>query len=252
MSSSLSYFIGYNLIIENNIHIYEFERGGLMPNIFKVIKEEVQSVYSGNTLDAIFPSIIFVIVQSKMGLLNAVIFAIALALILAMYRFFKGQKSIYAFVGVLAVALAGGYSYYMGSATSYFLSKLLSTGFLAALSFISLLFGRPLAAYLSHLSRGWPIEWFWHKKVKPAYNEVTFAWGILFSLRLLILFIAYKDENVSALLWLSTLLGTPSTIIILILTFLYGTFRLKKLKGPGVEEFIAKKDLPWKGQTRGF
>nr|WP_300006282.1 DUF3159 domain-containing protein [Tissierella sp.] len=223
-----------------------------MPKIFKVIKEEIKTVYSGNTLDTVFPSIIFVIVQSKTSLINAIIFAVSIALILALYRFFKGQKSIYAFGGVLGVALAGGYSYYMGNAASYFLSKLLSTGFLAGLSFISLLIGRPIAAYLSHLSRGWPIEWFWHKKVKPAYNEVTLAWGVLFSLRLLILFIAYRDENVSALLWLSTLLGTPSTIIILILTFLYGTFRLKNLKGPGVEEFIAKKDPPWEGQTRGF
>lgn len=223
-----------------------------MGDIFKVLKEEIQIIYSGKTMDALLPPIIFVLAQSRTDLKSAIIFALSIALLLALYRLFKSQGLIYAFGGALGVALAGGYAFYMGNATSYFLPKLITSGIGAALSFISILFGRPLAAYLSHLSRGWPLDWFWRKDVKPAYREVTFAWGILFSIRLLLLFIAYKDENLSALLWLTTLLGTPSTIVVLILTLLYGTFRLKTLKGPGVEEHINNEDAPWKGQTRGF
>ena len=223
-----------------------------MNEILKALKEEITRVYSAKTLDALLPPIIFVIAQGRFNLLKALILAIALALILAIYRIYKGQSFIYAFAGVLGVTLAGGYAYYVGNSTSFFLSKLLGSALGAVLSFVSILFGRPLAAYLSHLSRGWPLKWFWRKDIKPAYREVTFAWGLLFSARLFLLYGAYSDENLSALLWISTFLGTPSTIIVLLLTYIYGTIRLKNLAGPGVEEFIEGKTAPWKGQTRGF
>ena len=223
-----------------------------MKETLKIVKEEVQSLFTSKTLDALIPPIIFVIVQSRTTLLKGIIFAIGLAFILALYRLIRKQSSIYAFAGVIGVSLTGGYAYFMGSASSYFLPKIIGSGIGAVLSLLSIVFGRPLAAYLSHLSRGWPLKWFWRKDIKPAYREVTFAWAILFSLRLFILLMAYRKVNLSALVWLNTLLGTPATAIVLISTLLYGTFRLKKLGGPGVEEYKAEKEPPWKGQTRGF
>ena len=96
------------------------------------------------------------------------------------------------------------------------------------------------------------MKWFWRKDVKPAYNEVTFAWAILFSLRLLILFSLYNTGEVSQLLIINFILGTPATIITLLLTYLYGSYRLKTLKGPSVEEFEMNKQPPFIGQNRGF
>ena len=123
---------------------------------------------------------------------------------------------------------------------------------LAYLTKISLIIGKPLAGYLSHISRGWPIKWFWRKDVKPAYNEVTFGWGLLFALRLIILFSLYSKGEVSKLLWVNIILGTPATVGVLILTYLYGSARLKNLKGPSVDEFLENKKPPFLGQNRGF
>jgi hypothetical protein len=48
------------------------------------------------------------------------------------------------------------------------------------------------------------------------------------------------------------LLGWPFIIALLIVTYLYGLWRLSKLGGPSVEEFKAGKSPPWEGQKRGF
>jgi len=42
------------------------------------------------------------------------------------------------------------------------------------------------------------------------------------------------------------------TIVILIISYLYGIWRLKKLGGPSVEEFLSNQPAPWKGQKKGF
>jgi hypothetical protein len=38
----------------------------------------------------------------------------------------------------------------------------------------------------------------------------------------------------------------------LVISYIYGTWRLKYLRGPSVEEFRAGAEPPWTGQRRGF
>lgn len=47
-------------------------------------------------------------------------------------------------------------------------------------------------------------------------------------------------------------LGLPVTISVLVLSYIYGVWRLKKLGGPGIEEYRKKSPRPWKGQMKGF
>jgi hypothetical protein len=121
---------------------------------------------------------------------------------------------------------------------------------LAALT--SLILGKPLAAWASHLTRGWPLDWFWRDDVRPAYSEVTWAWMIFFLLRLGLQLTLYLQGQVSTLAWTESLLGWPVTLIILVSSYIYGIWRLRQLGGPGVDEFIAQTPPPWQGQTRGF
>ena len=48
------------------------------------------------------------------------------------------------------------------------------------------------------------------------------------------------------------MLGWPVTIAVLVLSYVYGIWRLHQLGGPGVHEFREGKASPWEGQTRGF
>lgn len=92
--------------------------------------------------------------------------------------------------------------------------------------FISLLFRRPLAAYVAHILTGRPLQWFWEKDKKRVYLEVTILWAVFFIFRLVMLFILGSTEDYPNLPWYSVLLSLPAMMVILILTYLYGVMRL--------------------------
>lgn len=223
-----------------------------MNNKAKEIFEELKSVLSGKTIDAILPPIVYVIVNTLFGLLPAVIAALLFALVLGAIRIFKGQKWVYALGGLLGVGIAAGLALLTRNAASYFIPAMVSSGVFLMVAVVSNLIGKPLAAWLSHLTRSWPLDWFWRSDVLPAYREVTWVWGLFFAMRLAVQFILFQQGQAGTLAWANTLLGWPVTILVLVLSYIYGIWRLRKLGGPGVEEFEMGKQPPWQGQTRGF
>lgn len=219
---------------------------------FQEIWEELKSVLSGTTIDALLPPILFAIVNGLFGLEAAVISALGLAVVLGIVRLLRKQSWGYALGGILGVALAAGLALLTREAASYFIPAMLTSAVLVLAAMISNLIGKPLAAWVSHLTRGWPLEWFGRKDVKPAYSEVTWIWALFFALRLGLQIYLYRQGQAGTLAWANTLLGWPVTIIVLVVSYVYGIRRLRKLGGPGVEEFEEAKDPPWEGQKRGF
>ena len=219
---------------------------------YKEILSELKMVLKGNTLDALLPSLLFVFLQSPLGLNTSALVAVLSSFLLTGYRIVRKQKSFYALLGVLGVLFAAGYAAFSGSAENYYLPKLFNGTLLVLVSFGSILFGRPLAALLSHLSRGWPMGWFLRKDVKPAYREVTFIWSVLLLMRLLVQWNLYRGGDLTRLFFINFLMGTPATIVILVLSYVYGIYRLKKLAGPSVDEYLENAPGPWKGQKKGF
>lgn len=219
---------------------------------YKEILSELKMVLKGNTLDALLPSLLFVFLQSPLGLNTSALVAVLSSFLLTGYRIIRKQKSFYALLGVLGVLFAAGYAAFSGSAENYYLPRLFNGTLLVLVSFVSILFGRPLAALLSHLSRGWPMGWFLRKDVKPAYREVTFIWSVLLLMRLLVQWNLYRGGDLNRLFFINFLMGTPATIVILVLSYVYGIFRLKKLAGPSVDEYLENAPGPWKGQKKGF
>jgi len=216
------------------------------------IGEELKSVLSGRTMDALLPPLLFVIANGLFRLEIAAIGAVGLALLLTGLRIIKGQPWYYALGGLLGVGLAAGLALLTRDAASYFIPAIISSGLVCLVTIISSLVGKPLAAWLSHLTRGWPLEWFWRDDVKPAYQEVTWVWALLIAMRLAIQVLLYQRGDAATLGWANVLLGWPVTIAVLVLSYIYGIWRLRKLGGPGVHEFREGKEPPWEGQTRGF
>ena len=138
------------------------------------------------------------------------------------------------------------------NASNYFIPALTSSTLFLLTSVITVLIGKPLAAWASHLSRGWPLEWFWRQDVKPAYREVTILWAVYFALRLTIQLRLFFSEAVLNLAWVNILLGWPAIIVVLTISYIYGIWRLDNLGGPGVDEFKNGKQPPWDGQKKGF
>jgi len=216
------------------------------------ILQELKSVLSGKTFDALLPPIVFAIVNGIFGLQAAVFAALGLAVLLGLLRLIRKEKWHYALGGLLAVSLAAGLALLTRNAASYFIPGIISSGLLILGAVLSNIIGKPLAAWVSHLTRGWSLEWFEREDVKPAYAEVTWMWAFFFTIRLGLQILLFQRGTASQLAWANTLLGWPVTIIVLVISYIYGIWRLRKLAGPGVDEFEEGKDPPWEGQTRGF
>ncbi len=216
------------------------------------IKDELKQFLSGKTIDALIPPIVYLIVNNLVGLKVAVISAISIALIFALFRLLKKESVLYAIGGIGGVVLASGFALISDNAANYFLPKIIGSAGLFILLLISIFIGKPAAAILSHLSRGWQFDWFLRDDIKPAYREVTIVWLLLVLIRLVLQIILYQRGDLTELGWASILLGFPATLMVLILTLVYGVWRLKRLGGPGIEEFEKGKNPPWEGQKKGF
>lgn len=219
---------------------------------FTEIKEELLSVVKGKTVDAIIPPLIYLIANAFFDLMIAAGLAIAVAFVLVIMRLRAKKSWMYAFSGFLGVAIAVSFALFADDATNFYLPKLITSAGLITITTASLFAKKPLAAWLSHLSRGWPLDWFWRTDVRPAYMEVTIFWLGLFIMRAALQLTLFINENVTGLFIVNTLLGLPVTALVLIISYIYGVWRLKRLGGPGIEEHKQNLPKPWKGQTRGF
>ena len=206
----------------------------------------------GSTIDAILPPILFAVFNAVFDLKIAVYAAFGLAILLGGLRLVRKQPWLYALTGLIGVGFAAGLALLTRSAVSYFIPAIISSALLILIALVSNLIGKPLAAWVSHLTRGWPLAWFWRQDVRPAYVSVTWIWALFFGVRLVIQITLFQQGEAGTLAWVSTLLGWPVTVVVLIISYLYGIWRLRRLNGPGVHEFKVGKGPPWEGQTRGF
>lgn len=215
---------------------------------------ELRAVVFTNSkwLDSLLPPIVFVILNALSGLMLALVAAFGVALLIGIYRLYQRQTWTYALGGIGGVVLAGLIAWFIGSAEGYFLPGIITGGLTALLCVISVLVRRPLVAWTSYLTRRWPLDWYWHPKVLPAYSEVTFIWAIFFALRTFIQFELFQQQAAEILGIVQLLSGWPALIILLIVSYLYGMWRLQNLGGPSVEEYKTGKVPPWQSQRRGF
>ncbi len=221
-------------------------------SLFSDIKQELAFVLKGKTFDALFPPIVFTVLNQFTTLFPALLSALFIAVGTLVYRVISSRAPQYALLGVGGVLIASAAAWLLGEASGYFLPGIISNGLIAMLLIVSIVIKMPGAMVLSHLTRGWPIEWFKRTDVYPAYKEVTIGWTLLFLLRLSALLIVYFAFDTTVLAVVNTVLGLPAIILVLVGTYIYGIKRLHRLGGPGVDEFINETPPPWKGQTRGF
>ena len=216
--------------------------------------QEFRTVFSGrrNVADSIVPPFVFVLINALLGLQYAVVGSLAFALLIVLIRLTKRQPLRYAFGGIGGVLLAVLVAQLLGRAEGYFLPAIVTGGGTLVVCVVSVIVRRPLVAWTSHLARGWPLDWYWHPKVRPAYSEVTWLWVGIFAVRLSLQLALFQGAAPELLAVVNVALGWPTTIVLLVVSYLYGTWRLRNLSGPSVEEFKQGAEPPWTGQQRGF
>ena len=221
---------------------------------FRELVEEFRTVFAGrsNWVDSVAPPAIFLVAHATLGAGYATWGSLLVALAITVVRLVKRQPLRYAFGGLGAVVLAILVSRLLGRAEGYFLPGIITGGLTVVVAVISIIAGRPLVAWTSYVYRRWPLDWYWHPKVRPAYSEVTWLWAFFFAIRLLLQFSLFQEEAAGVLAAVNLITGWPATILLLVISYVYGTWRLRHLRGPSVEEFKAGTEPPWAGQRRGF
>ncbi len=218
------------------------------------VVEEFRTVVLGRSglLDTILPPIAFLIVQRLAAIQLALLAAFALSAGFAALRLLRRQTGLYSLLGLAASVLAFLAARTLQRAEAFFLPDLITNLVLATLALALLLLRLPLVAWTSHLVRRWPWAWYAHPRVRPAYSEVTLAWSLYFFLQAGMQWIGLQAHNPALTAGLALLGGWPAMVVLLVLSYLYGTWRLRALGGPGVAEFLAGGAPPWAGQRRGF
>lgn len=171
------------------------------------IKAELSSIFLNKTFDALLPPLIYTIINSIFGLKTALILAVITAFFNFTKRVLQKDNWKYSLAGLAGVIIAALFAYLSNNAGNYFIPALISSAFLVLAALISILLNKPLAAWASHLSRGWPLDWFWRDDIKPAYREVTIFWTLYFGLRLIIQLRLFFSNAVLNLAWVNLLLG---------------------------------------------
>jgi len=225
-----------------------------MKEKFLELLQEFKVVFSGKnkTIDTIIPPLLFALVNAYAGLLPAALTALALAAVLTVVRLVRAESLGYAISGLVLTGISAGLAWFSQNAVSFFLPSIVTGALLLLAALVSIAVKKPLAALSSHLTRSWPISWYWLNNILPAYTEVTWIWAAFMAARLAILIALYRAGDTTALGWLNTLLDWPVTVAVLVISYIYGLWRLSTLGGPGVEEYISGKPAPWVGQKRGF
>jgi len=225
-----------------------------MKDKLRELGEELGTVLAGrsNLADSILPPVIFVVLNALLSFEYALWGSLAIAALLTAIRLARRQPWQYALGGLGGIALAVLIARSLGRVEGYFLPGLVTGAGTVVLCVVSAIAGRPVVAWTSHLARGWPLDWYWHPSVRPAYSEVTWLWALFFALRLLLQVALFQREAAGLFAALNVLTGWPATIVLLVISYLYGLWRLEHLRGPSVEEFRQGVEPPWMGQRRGF
>ena len=216
--------------------------------------EEFRTVVIGRSSfsDSILPPILFVVLNALLGLRVATWGSFITVVLIAGARLARGQSPKYALGGLGGMVMAVVVARLLGRAEGYFLPGIVSGFGTVLVALVSLVLRRPMVAWTSYIARRWPWDWYWHPRVRPAYSEVTWIWAAFFAARSLLQFAVFQSETVELLAPTKFLTGWPATFTLLVISYLYGTWRLQNLKGPSVKEFKEDAQPPWTGQRRGF
>ena len=178
--------------------------------------------------------------------------ALALSVVIAAVRIFRKQSLIYALAGVGSVAVAIGIAWFLGKVGRLFPARTHQRKYDFAAHHrqpgdpppdggVDKFHRPPLAFGLVLASAG-----------ATRLQRSDFRLGCIFRRPSVPAIFGLSKRRCHLLAVTNFITGWPATILLLVFTYLYGTWRLAQLQGPSVDEFKNNTPAPWQGQRRGF
>ncbi len=221
---------------------------------FSEIHEEFRQVTRGHNrlVETMLPLTLFLLLTPLLGATVAGITALLTALLFFIKNLRNRRPVIYSLGGLCGLSTGILLVISTGRTGAAFLPNLGSNGLIFLLCLVSLPLRKPFAAWASYFARHYPLKWYWHPRVRPAYSEVTVIWTFFFGGRFLFQLALLGSGQDLGLIWFSIFSGWPAVLSLMVASYFYGSWRLKRLGGPGVDEFRQGDPPPWHGQKRGF
>jgi hypothetical protein len=188
-------------------------------------------------IDTVLPPLVFVGVEALAGLRWAAGASIGLAIVLVAGRLLRRQRLLYAVSGLGGALLGVGFALWSGGAEAYFVPGIVGSAALGVACVGSILVRRPLIALTSAAIYRWPLPWYWHPRVRPAYSEITWVWAALYLAKAAIQAVLVEQRAVGVLAVVRIATGWPAFALLLVCTYAYVRWRLDRLGAPEVDEF---------------
>jgi hypothetical protein len=173
--------------------------------------------------------VVFVVINALAGLDTAAIVAMALSVLVALFRAVRREPLTNAVGGVLGTGLAVFIALRMGSASGYFVPRAIQNAGLALGFWGSIAFRRPLVGFivapLYHIPAGWYRDW----RIRRAFAEATAVFAVVFTVRAVVYTILIAAGREGALAAAVIVLGWPAFLGALWFCYRYVPRRLTQL-----------------------
>ena len=182
-------------------------------------------------IDSGVPSIVFLVVFNISKEVNtAIMSALALSLILAIFRLIKKDTIQHSVSGVIGVLICAYFANRSGNATDFYIPKLLTNLGYGTVYLIANLVGWPILGVVLGPLLGENFTWRNNPARKRMYVKASWIWVALFFSRIAVQYPIYKSGNVNLLGTVNLAMGYP-----LFFAAAYGTWLVIKSGPPAVK-----------------
>jgi hypothetical protein len=182
-------------------------------------------------IDSGVPSIVFLVVFNISKEVNtAIMSALALSLILAIFRLTKKDTIQHSVSGVIGVLICAYFANKSGNASDFYIPKLLTNLGYGTVYLIANLVGWPILGVVLGPLLGENFTWRNNPARKRMYVKASWIWVAMFFSRIAVQYPIYKSGNVNLLGTVNLAMGYP-----LFFAAAYGTWLVIKSGPPAVK-----------------
>jgi hypothetical protein len=201
----------------------EAERPDRPPSPMDILRDRRALVDTG------LGPVLFVTVNALADLETAAFAAIAVSVVIALYRAVRREPLTNAIGGVLGTGLAVFIALRTGSASGFFVPRAFQNAGLALAFWGSIAFRRPLVGFIVAPIYHFPAGWYRDARIRRAFSEGTAAFALVFSVRTVVYTVLILLEREEALAGAVVVLGWPAFLGALWFCYRYIPRRLRQL-----------------------
>ncbi len=161
-------------------------------------------------IDSGLPAIVFLVVFNVTDQLRAAIMgALALSLVLAIYRLARKDTIQHSVSGVIGVLICAYFANRSGNATDFYIPKLLTNLGYGTVYLLANLAGWPILGLVLGPLLGENLSWRSNPARKKMYMKASWIWVAMFFSRIAVQYPIYKSGNVNLLGTVNLAMGYP-------------------------------------------